>query len=126
MTAQTEPNKKKILIVDDDPADLRFMSKVFKNSHTVIEASNGNEAVTLAKSHKPDIIFMDVIMPLMDGLVACAEIKTNEATKEIPVVIITGVCLGLNKEIAESFGASEYITKPVRPQELLDTISNLS
>ncbi len=126
MTAQTEPNKKKILVVDDDPTDLRFMNKVLKNRHIVIEASNGIEAVTLSQSHKPDIIFMDVIMPVMDGLTALTEIKANVATKEIPVVIISGVSYGLNKKLAESHGASGYITKPVRPKELLDAISILS
>ena len=126
MTAQTEPNKKRVLIVDDDPGDLRFMNKVLKNRHIVIEASNGIEAITLSQSHKPDIIFMDVMMPKMDGLAALTEIKANVATKAIPIVIITGLGDDLNKKLAESFGASGHITKPSKPQDLLDTISNLS
>ncbi len=126
MTAQTDPNRKRILVVDDDLGDLRFMSKVLRNRHIVIEASNGIEAVTLSQSHKPDIIFMDMIMPEKDGIVACAEIKANVATKAIPIVMLSGVGRDLNNMIAESFGASGYITKPFKPQDLLDTISNLS
>ncbi len=126
MTTQTEPKKKKILVVDDNPTDLRFMNKVLKNRHIVIEASNGIEAVTLSQSHKPDIIFMEMIMPEKDGIVACAEIKATVANKAIPVVITTGVGDALTKKYAESRGASGYITKPFKPQDLLDTISNLS
>ena len=126
MTAQTEPKKKKVLVVDDDPADLRFMNKALRNRHIVIEVDNGKEAVTLSQIYKPDIIFMDMMMPVMDGLTAITEIKSNVATKAIPIVIITGLGGDLNKKLAESFGASGYITKPFKPQDLLDTISNLS
>ncbi len=119
----TEHSRKKVLVADDDPSILYSVRRVLGNSYVVIEASNGEEAVNLAQRHKPDIIFMDMMMPEKDGLTACAEIKANEATTAIPVVMLTGVGCELNKKLAESMGASGYVTKPFKPQELLDTIS---
>jgi CheY-like chemotaxis protein len=123
---QTESSKKKVLVADDDPSILYSVKRVLGNSHVVIEASNGEEAVNLAQSHKPDIILMDMMMPEKDGLTACAEIKANEATKAIPIIMLTGVDHELNKELAKSLGASGYVAKPFKPRELRDTISNHS
>ncbi len=125
MTEQTEHRKKKVLVADDDPSILYSVRRVLGNSYIVIEASNGEEAVNLAQSHKPDIILMDMMMPEKDGLTACAEIKANEATRAIPIVMLTGTGYELNKKLAESMGASGYVTKPFKPQELLDAISQL-
>ncbi len=125
VTGQNKPGEKKVLVADDDPSVLYSVRRVLGNSYTVIEASNGEEAVHLARSHKPDIVLMDMMMPEKDGLTACAEIKADEATKAIPIVMLTGVGYELNKKLAESIGASGYVTKPFRPQELLETISKL-
>ena len=124
MANQTELNKKRVLVADDDPSIRYFMKRVLGNSYSVIEASNGEEAVNLAQRHKPDIILMDVMMPKKDGITACAEIKANKTTSAIPVVMLTGIGYQLNKDLAASTGASGYITKPFKPQELLDTISS--
>lgn len=124
VTSQTEL-RKRILVADDDPSVLYSVRRVLENSYYVIEASNGVEAVHLAQSQKPDIIFIDMMMPEKDGLTACAEIKANEATKAIPIVMLTGTGYELNKKLAKSMGASGYVTKPFKPQELLDTISKL-
>ena len=126
MTNQTEYSKKRVLVVDDDPSILYSVKRVLGNSYVVIEASNGEEAVHLAQSHKPDIILMDITMPKKDGLTACAEIKANKATSAIPIVMLTGAGYELNKKLAQSMGASGYITKPFKPQELLDMISNFT
>ena len=125
MTARTVPSKKKVLIADDDLGDRTWVKKVLKNRYIVIEADNGIEAVNLSQSHKPDIIFMDMLMPVLDGLTALTMIKADVATKAIPIVMFTGVGHDLNKKIAESLGASGYLTKPIKTQELLDTISRL-
>ena len=125
MTDQTKSSKKKVLVADDDPSILYSVKRVLGNSYVVIEASNGEEAVNLTQSHKPDIVLMDMLMPEKDGLTACAEIKANKATKAIPIVMLTGVGYELNKELAKSMGASGYVTKPFKPQELLDAISKL-
>lgn len=122
MTNETEPNKKRVLVVDDDPSILYFVKRVLGNRYSVIEASDGSEAVKLAQSHEPDIILMDMTMPKKDGLTACAEIKANKATATIPIVMLTGVDYDLNQGLAKSMGVSGYVPKPFKPQELLDII----
>ena len=123
MSDQAGTGGRKVLVADDDPSVLYSVKRVLGDKYTVIEASNGNEAINLAKSHRPDIILMDIMMPEKDGYIASAEIKANEATKAIPIVMLSGVGFELNKKLAENVGASGYITKPFKSQELLDTIS---
>lgn len=122
---QTGSEKKKVLIADDDSSVLYSVRRVLGENYNVIEANDGNEAVNLAKSHRPDIILMDIMMPEKDGYTATSEIKANESTKTIPIIMLTGVGFELNKKLAENVGASGYITKPFKPQELLDTINKL-
>ncbi len=123
MTEQTESGKKKVLVADDEASILYAIKRILGNKYTVIEANDGEQAVILAQNHKPDIILMDMMMTKKDGLTACSEIKANDATRAIPVIMLTGVGYELNKKIAEAMGAGGYITKPFMPQELLDTIS---
>jgi CheY-like chemotaxis protein len=117
--------KKKVLVADDEPSVLYSVGRILGNEHSIIEASNGEQAVRLAQTHKPDIIFMDTMMPEKDGLTALSEIKANEDTKTIPVIMLTGAGYELNKKLAKSLGASGYITKPFTAQDILDTMSNL-
>jgi two-component system alkaline phosphatase synthesis response regulator PhoP len=117
--------RKKVLVADDEPSVLYSVRRILGNEHSVIEASNGEQAVRLAQTHKPDIIFMDMMMPEKDGLTALSEIRANEDTKTIPVIMLTGAGYELNKKLSQSLGASGYITKPFTAQDILDTISNL-
>ncbi len=115
---------KVILIVEDDPDSLRLTRRLLQISgYSTIEATDGKQGVELAKAKKPDLILMDIMMPKMDGYTACREIKMDKATKGIPVVMLTSLDYELNKELGRDVGATEYITKPVDRQELLDVIS---
>ncbi len=115
---------KVILIVEDDPKSLKLTRDILQVSgYTTIEAIDGEQGVGLAKAKKPDLILMDIMMPVMDGYTACYTIKTDEATREIPVVMLTIIGYELNKELAKRLSADGYITKPFTPQELLDVIS---
>ena len=126
MAEKTVSGKMKILVADDDPSILYSVKRVLGDNYTVIEARNGNEPVNLAQSHKPNIILMDIMMPEKDGYTASIEIKSNKTTKAIPIVMLTGIGFELNKDLANSMGASGYITKPFKPQELLDIISKFA
>jgi CheY-like chemotaxis protein len=117
--------KKKVLVADDESSVLYSVRRILGNEHSIIEASNGEQAVRLAQTHKPDIIFMDTMMPEKDGLTALSEIRANEDTKTIPVIMLTGAGYELNKKLAKGLGASGYITKPFTAQDILDTISDL-
>ncbi len=125
MADESALKKKKVLVADDESSVLYSVRRILGNEHSIIEASNGEQAVRLAQTHKPDIIFMDTMMPEKDGLTALSEIRANDDTKTIPVIMLTGAGYELNKKLAESLGANGYITKPFTAQDILDTISNL-
>ena len=119
-------NRKKVLIVDDEPGVRQLVSKILSRDYTVIEARDGEEAINAARSQKPDIILMDMMMPKMDGLTACYAIKKDPATKGIPVVMLTAIDQELNKKLSTTvMGANKYVTKPFSAQELLETIRQL-
>ncbi len=118
-------DKKKILIADDETGIRLTVGRILDKDYVVLEATNGEEAVEIAKGQKPDLILMDLIMPKMDGYAACSQIKADEATKGIPVVILTAVGHELNKKFATEMGAEGYITKPFNIQELIDVITPL-
>lgn len=115
-------DRKKILIVDDEANIRLLVSSMLSKDYIVLGASDGKEAVDMARSQKPDLILMDIMMPNMDGYAACHAIKTAPTTKAIPVVMLTAVGYELNKALAKQMGASGYITKPFSPRDLLDTI----
>ena len=116
---------KVILIVEDDPKSLKLTRDMLQMSgYTTIEATDGKQGVELAKTAKPALILMDIFMPEMDGYTACHAIKKDEATKEVPIVMLTAVGYELNKKFAKELGAEGYITKPFSRQELVDVISS--
>ena len=118
---------KVILIVEDDPKSMKLTRDLLKVSgYITIEATDGEQGVELARAKKPDLILMDIMMPKMDGYNACRAIKTDEATRKIPVVMLTSVDFELNKELGRAVGADGYITKPLRHQDLLDKIEQFS
>jgi putative two-component system response regulator len=120
---KTDP--KRILVVDDDPVDRIFMRKILSKNYIVTEASNGEEAMDLARSEKPALILMDIMMPKIDGYSACHMIKSNPLTAEIPILILTGLKYELNIKLAHEMGAAGYLTKPINQQELLNRIGQL-
>lgn len=114
---------KKILIADDEPSVRALVKKLLSKKYIVLEANDGEEAVNIAFNQKPDLILMDILMPKMDGLTACCAIKMNQATKAIPVVMLTALDYELNKKLStDVMGAGGYITKPFSSQDLMDTI----
>ncbi len=117
---------KKILIVDDEPNIRLLVSNMLGKDYTVLKASNGAEAVEIARAQKPDLILMDVMMPRVDGYTACSTLKTDQATKDIPVIMLTGLGFELNKALAKKIGADAYITKPFSHQDLLKAIGQFS
>ena len=115
---------KVILIVEDEPKNLKLVGDLLRVSgYTTIEVTDGKQGVELAKAKKPDLILMDIQMPIMDGYSACLAIKTDKATGKIPVVMLTSVDHELNKEFAKRLGADGYMTKPISHQALLDIIN---
>ena len=117
---------KTILIVEDEPKNMTLTKDILKISgYETIEAVDGRQGVEKAKSAKPNLILMDIMMPKMDGYAACREIKADPATKNIPVIMLTAVGYDLNKKLAKQMGADGYVTKPFSRQQLVDAITLL-
>ncbi len=114
---------KKLLIVDDEPDIRRTLSLLFKDSYEVLEAGDGNEAVRLAGSRAPDLVFLDVVMPGMDGLAALESLK--KVRPNMIVIMLTGEQeIAVAKE-ALDHGASMYVTKPYEPNFLRAEVERL-
>lgn len=105
-------NKKKILIVEDDKMiSSMYKTKLEQNGFEAVVANNGAEGVELAAKEKPDLIFMDVILPQLDGFSALQELKTNSKTKKIPVIMLTNLGTEEDRAKGEKFGAVGYLVK---------------
>jgi two-component system alkaline phosphatase synthesis response regulator PhoP len=120
--------KDKILIVDDD-ADFVESTRIILESkpYEVIVAVNGEEALRKAKEEKPDLILLDIIMPVRDGFTAAEQLKKDPKLAEIPVLMLTSFATkGSGTEIPRGRGysleAEDYIEKPVTPQNLLAAV----
>ncbi len=107
-----------ILIADDEPNIRLLVRGMLGKDHLVLEAGDGEEAVNMAHSRKPDLILMDIMMPKVGGYTACSRIKSDQATKGIPVVMLTGLNQEINKKLAKMIGADGYITKPFSLEDL--------
>ena len=118
-------DKKKILIADDEQSIRLLVRRLLSQNYIVLEASDGEEAIDIARRENPDLILMDIMMPKVDGYTACHQITKDQATKAIPVVMLTGVGHELNKKLSFEVGAKGYITKPFSLQDLLDVIGPL-
>lgn len=115
-SSAVNPLKKKILLVDDSPENLRVLLEVLKNDYQVIAAKDGNRALEMAAQEpRPDLILLDVLMPEMDGYEVCVRLKLNEATRDIPVIFVTALTEDSSEEKGFSVGAVDYITKPISP-----------
>ncbi len=117
-----EPEKKKILVADDEPAVRELVRRILNKNYTVLEAQNGEVAVSIARSQNPDIILMDMMMPVMDGLTACNAIKSDHTTRAIPAIMVTAIGFELNIKLCKQMGASDYLIKPFTSKDLLDKI----
>jgi len=119
-------DKKTILIVDDEPDILRLTSlRLKKLGFNVITAVDGREAVRVAKSKKPDLILLDLALPLLNGDEVCKKIKKDEKVKHIPIILFTAHSDIMTAEKAKEFGADDYIIKPFDPEELRGKVEEI-
>ena len=110
---------KKILIADDEESILRIVSfRLEKKGYEIIKATNGKEALDLMRENKPDLVLLDLAMPVMDGYEVCKAIKTDEALKNIPVIFLTVSREEKVKERADRYCADGYIMKPFDSEDL--------
>lgn len=117
---------KTVLLVDDDRQVLESLLFILTHDgYRVVTALDGEEGVRRARELRPDIIFLDIIMPGLDGITVCELLKGDDATKGIPVVMLTSIEDSSTKIRALTAGANEFLTKPVAAPELLLRVRNL-
>jgi len=116
----------RILIADDDPLVTRVLCTILQNAgHEVMTEVDGARALIAAHEKLPDVILLDIVMPIMDGLTALRLLKTHVRTCEIPVVIITGHDEVANVAGGYDFGADLLLGKPFEPEDVVTTIDRV-
>jgi two-component system, OmpR family, alkaline phosphatase synthesis response regulator PhoP len=123
-----EPKKSdlKILLVDDEPDILEFVGyNIRKEGYTLLTASNGNEAIDLAVKANPDLILLDIMMPGMDGIETCQEIRKIDSLKKTLIAFLTARAEDFTQIAGLDAGGDDYITKPVKPKVLMSRINAL-
>lgn len=114
--------KEKVLIVDDDPDILDVLNLTLSEQYVVIQASDGEEGLKLARTKSPDLVILDYKMPKLSGLEVCQQLKKDILLQHMPVIILTGKSETSDKVAGINSGADDYIVKPFEPQELLARI----
>lgn len=102
-----------VLVVDDEPFNLSLMDGILSRDYIIQTASNGQEALDLASANPPDLILVDVMMPVMDGFEVCRHLKSNATTNHVPVIFITAKNEIKDEELGFAVGASDFIHKPI-------------
>ncbi|MFC1913638.1 response regulator [Chloroflexota bacterium] len=112
-----------LLVVEDDKQVLRLIEAMIgPKGYDLVLISEGTKAVDVARSEKPQLILLDIMMPDTDGYSILGEMKKDQLTRDIPVIMVTALGYELNKSLADELGASGYITKPIELENLLETI----
>jgi len=116
----------RVLIVDDSPTEVHVLRTILEGSgHQVTSADNAEEGIGLARSDKPDLILMDVVMPGMNGFQATRALTKDEETSSIPIIIVTTKDQETDRVWGLRQGAKDYISKPVVAEELIGKIGTI-
>ncbi len=114
----------KILIVDDLPTEVQLMrSAIADLGHAIVVATDGEQALEMARRETPDLMLLDVVLPRMDGFQVCRKLKKDPQTSKIPVILISSKTQESDKFWGLKQGATAYICKPFSPQELAETVA---
>ena len=116
----------KLLLVEDNEMNRDMLSRrLIKRGYDVVMAIDGKQGVDMASSESPDLILLDMSLPVMDGWTAAGELKRNEVTKAIPIIALTAHAMSGDREKALDAGCDDYDTKPVEFKRLLGKIETL-
>lgn len=119
-------DKKRILIVDDEEDIVNVLRfRLEANNYAVLSASEGQEGLNKARTEKPDLVILDLMLPKLDGYKVCRMLKFDETYKSIPIIIFTARAQKKDEELGMEMGADAYIAKPFEPEVLLGKIKEL-
>ena len=115
-----------VLLVDDDPVILKLLQVNFEmEGYAVITANDGAEGLARARAERPDIVLLDIMMPKMDGLEVTRALKSDSATRSIPIILLSAKAQVSDVQQGKDIGADDYLTKPFDPLELLERVGHL-
>jgi DNA-binding response OmpR family regulator len=110
-----------ILVVDDEPFICRSLTFVLrKDNYKVLEARNGEEALAAIREHKPDLVFLDVMMPKLNGFQVTQQVRSDPELAGIKIILLTAKGQECDREVGKTAGANDYMTKPFSPTKILD------
>lgn len=113
-----------MLIVEDNPANMTLATFLLESAgHAVLSATDAETGLTLAREQQPDLILMDIQLPGMDGLQATGLLKTDDATRDIPVIALTALAMKGDEERIRAAGCDGYIAKPLSYKDFLSVIT---
>lgn len=116
----------RVLVVDDEP-DVLLLCRLNlqQRGHELLEASDGGRALELARDRHPDVIVLDLMMPGINGYQVLEALQRDEATSDIPVLVLTAKSLRADRERSHGLGAAAFLTKPFLPSELCEMVDSL-
>lgn len=119
-------SNKTILLIEDEPEfRMALRMRLETNGYEVIEAEDGAMGLDMARNKNPDLIMLDIMLPKMDGFKVARLLKFDEKHRHIPIIMLSARAQQSDKETGLSVGGDAYLTKPYKPQEMLDTVARL-
>jgi two-component system, OmpR family, alkaline phosphatase synthesis response regulator PhoP len=118
---------KRVLLVDDEERVLGLAEATLAidDSYEITTAADGEEAIAVCKAQKPDLIFLDLLMPKKDGITVCRELKEDPETRDIKIIMLTAMSQEADRLTALKVGADGYMTKPFSPKALLEKAAEM-
>ena len=117
---------KRILVVEDDLAALELIEYALQiEGYETLSAINGEEGISQAREHTPDLIVLDVMLPGLDGFEVCRRLKAWRETTHLPILMLSAKAQGTDVEVGRQAGAEAYLTKPIEPSVLVEKIRSL-
>jgi CheY-like chemotaxis protein len=118
-----QDRQKSVLVVDDDPTVVKALKdSLVKAGFHVQVAHHGLQALQVIKEHQPDLIILDILMPLLDGFRTARILKFDKRYKDIPIIVLTSRATNGERKIGEQVGADEYLYKPFRPPQVTNLV----
>ena len=114
--------RKRILVVEDEEDNMQILRDLLAPGYELVEADNGEKALAEAAKQRPDLILMDIQLPIMDGYEATRRLKADPALRSVPIIAITSYALGQDEARARAAGCDDFVAKPYSPRVLLAKI----
>jgi two-component system response regulator/two-component system chemotaxis response regulator CheY len=117
--------RRSVLVIDDEPQFLRLTERALGGDFTVLTADDALDGYALLCQHKPDVVLLDVMMPLLDGWTVLRKIRSNLAVSKVPVIVVTGLGPEAAEHEAGRLGVMKILHKPIVPSQLVEAIRDV-